>query len=333
MKHKLIILIFTIVAVIFFFSCNKSPDIADIRAQIPAKNFDNYSFNSSIPIADRIDNNDEMVLDYLKNMDGDESYTYYQLTEEEKQLLEEYLKLLPEYYLEILEKKLLGIYFINDFLGSGLSDYSFTESGELYYILVLNPMIFEKSLSELFTYKDNTCFDTTNSDLKLKIDISDDFSGLLYILMHETSHIFDYEERITPYTEPHLKDLIPPKDISSHFTDKFWIDYYEMKDFLQVDYKEQIHFYNDDIEKKISGNEMIHVYRELQKTPFASLYSYFSWAEDFAEYVTLYHFTQNLDLNYKITIRENNKQIFEYEPFENDMILSRASLLNFIIID
>ena len=107
---KLAFSIFTVIVTSFLFSCTNDPDIDDIRDIIPAKNSDNYQFNADTRIIERLNHSDKMVLDYLKNMDGDESYTYYKLSPEERILLDEYLQLLPGHYIEILKNKLLGIY-------------------------------------------------------------------------------------------------------------------------------------------------------------------------------------------------------------------------------
>jgi hypothetical protein len=322
---RILLLFYTFIILI---SCSSKKTIENIRSEIPAKNFSNYQFDVNSNLIDRVSSSNELVLNYLKNMDGDENYTYYDLSEREKALLKEYLELLPEVYQEILRKKLVGIYFVNDFLGSGLSDEMCSENGDFHYLLVFNPIIFSKTLSELVSYKVKTCFLSDSDNIKLEIDLSDEYSGLLYILLHEVTHIFDYERRITPYTESHLNELIGRKEDPSPFTDKFWIDYYQMKDVLQITYKDNLYFYTEDKNKKIPDENMLKVYRELQGTPFVSLYSYISWAEDFAEYVTFYHFTQKMNMPYRIRIFDNNTPVFEYEPFSNKMVFQRGESLD-----
>ena len=312
------------------FSCFSGVSNQGSIKNTPAKQFENYIFDSETELLDRLNNSGDLVLDYLKKMDGDETYTFYELSDSEQSLLNKYLELLPENFKEILNSRLIGIYFVNDFLGSGLADYVVSEQGELYYLLVFNQSILNKSLSELVSYKENTCFRIDNSELSMDISLSDEYAGLLYILLHEVTHIYDYANRITPYTEPHLKELIGEKEDSSPFTDKFWSDYYKMNDSLKISYKDKIHFYGENDESKISNNEMINLYRELETTPFASVYSYLSWAEDFAEYVTYYHLTQNLNMKYAIRILEGDHLLFEYEPFSNQIVLDRVRDLAFL---
>ena len=313
--------------IILILSCSSTRSLRSEVKKIPAKNYENYSFSPNTKIDERIGNSDAIVLNWLRELDSNESYTFYELKNEERTQVKEYIKLLPKYYQSVLEKKLLGIYFINDFYGSGMSDYVISESNDIYTILVFNPKVFKQSLSELVTYKENTCYKQNNDQIQLNIQISDEYSGLFYILMHECTHIIDYCERITPFVEPNIQELQRKKKEPSPFTEEYWTAYNKIKLKRNIEYKDKLNFYTKENDKKIEKSELLLVYNELKNTPFASLYSYINWAEDFAEYATFYYFTQVLNMEYNIKITENNELIFEYEPFANINVLERAKKL------
>ena len=309
-------------------SCKSENTIYDAIKNTPSKQYENYEFDRNSNITSRINSSHDIVLEALKDMDQNPDYTIYQLSESEEELLDQYISLLPQLYRNIFNERLIGIYFINDFMGSGMADYVLSENGEIYTILILNPIVLESSLSELMTYKDSSCFSTNDRQYKVNIEISDEYSGLLYILMHEATHIVDYIEHVSPYVEPNMKELGMTRETGTPFTDQFWNDYRELKDIISVEYRERIHFYAKSEKDQIANREIPLVYRELMTSPFTSLYSYYSWAEDLAEYITLYYFTQIMGMQYKISIFENELPILEYEPFLNELVLSRADKID-----
>jgi len=310
--------------VFLFLSCGNNRSPWDKIQNTPARHLNNYNFDKRSSYSQRLNVSEEIVLDYLRDIDGDPGYSFYYPNREEIDELEAYFNLLPPYVGAVCKKRLIGIYFVNGFYGSGLTDFVLDERGEIYTILVLNPKVLQVSISELFTYKDKSCFDWENSNMDLKIDISDEYSGLLYILLHETAHIVDYVDRKTPYVLPAMKELAYENENGSPFIDQFWKDYREPADFITFSSRSQLKFYSDNKEDLLNDGELVKVYNELKESPFCSLYSSINWAEDYAEYFALHHLTQNLNCNYKISIEEKGTKIFEYSPFKNDIVLSRV---------
>lgn len=315
---------------IIFNSCDSDRDFAQQIDNMSMRHLDNYNFNKENSFSQRINVSGDMVLKYMREMDSHPNYTLYNPTESEKSMLEEYLCLLPPYIYDLCKKRLVGIYFLNDFYGSGLTDFIYGENGEIYTILALNPLVFEKNISQLFTYKDNSCFKNENRDIRLEIEISNSYKGLLYILFHETAHIVDYVERETPYVHMTMKRLGFVKDNNALFTDQYWSAYRIPIETLELKYNDSLRFYAEEDERLISNRNMISVYRELEGSPFCSLYSTSNWAEDYAEYISLYYMTQVLKLKYNIKIFENEKLIYKYAPFENEQVLKRAEKLKIL---
>ena len=69
------------------------------------------------------------------------------------------------------------------------------------------------------------------------------------------------------------------------------------------------------------------VYKALQETPFASLYSMAAWFEDFAELATIYHLTEKLKQPFRISVKKNNKEIISFEPLKNKLVKKRLDQL------
>ena len=67
------------------------------------------------------------------------------------------------------------------------------------------------------------------------------------------------------------------------------------------------------------------LYTAMRRTPFASLYSSHAWSDDLAEYVAIYHWTQVLKQPYRITIQNEGKEVFEYEPMKSELVRGRFS--------
>ncbi len=74
-------------------------------------------------------------------------------------------------------------------------------------------------------------------------------------------------------------------------------------------------------------DEALPVYSALKCTPLVSLYSTSNWHEDFAEYLTVYHFTYKLGQPFSIILKENGKVIFSYKPMESDLVRGRLNFM------
>jgi hypothetical protein len=128
--------------------------------------------------------------------------------------------------------------------------------------------------------------------------------------------------------KPGILALFGEKTKQLEFTKECWVDYYTPK--TPLEYRERLTFYRTEEDEMIPAGELSEVYSELSASPFVSLYSYLSWAEDLAEYCAMYHLTQNLGLSYEISLVTDGEAIFEYRPFDSPSLLRRASHLEFL---
>lgn len=315
---KMFIVSILILSVSVFAGCLKSIS--------PVFSMKNHIHPAGRPFEKRIGLKSDIVLNRLKEIDGRKDYTFYDPSLSEiKEALDAFAKL-PPLSKKILNERLTGIYFVNDLLGSGLTEWV-DFHGETFCFMAFNPSVLNKGLSELLTLKELTSFIHDSKDISVKINCGASESGFLYILMHEAVHAVDYALRVTPYTDFTFKDFYSIKKSETSFTRGIWRDYSET--IKGYPFRTGLTFYGFGGGPKIKISEAADRYRKLSESPFVSLYSSLNWAEDLAEYLTFYHITQVMRLTFSIEVYHKNKIIYNYEPFRKPAILKRSEELTF----
>jgi hypothetical protein len=305
----------------FIISC--TPSKVDIIKENPIRRIESYNGNIDFSIAEKIIDVPENILDYLKEMDSVNNYSSYKIAEHEKLLFINYCNFLPSAYIELLNNKVIAIYFIENFKGGGMTNYLFDENDNMYITLYFNPEIFEKTISEFISYRDNSIFHS--DDVIVSIEIGGEYKALLYILLHELSHVYDYYNHVTPFTEPALKNIISHSKRTTEFVNGIWKNYYSPMERYNKGYWQNISFY--DIGERINDTGIIQMYDELMETPFVSIYSTQNWAEDFAEYYTYYYLKNYLNMEYKTKIYRKGILERNYNLKENNLINKRFGIM------
>ena len=227
-------------------SCAKKPDksIREILAGMPFKHLENYEYNLDSELINRVSETPEMILSPLREMDGVDSYESYMPNERELRQIEDCLGLLPALNGKTMKDTLLGIYFVDGFMGSGMADYVLGPNDSLYTILIFNPEALRESLSDWMTFRENSCFIRDNGRYSVEVDCGDAYTGFLYALLHESSHIVDMVEKFTPYTEPALAELQNlGLGTSTPFTRDEWEAYDTPVARYRIDHRDRISFY------------------------------------------------------------------------------------------
>jgi hypothetical protein len=278
----------------------------------------------------RIEPAPDFVIRYLREVDGNRTYSAYHPSGKDIDLIDAYLSQLPMVHQRVLQDWLIGIYLVNDFQGSGWADYVLDGGDNLYSILIFNPVVLREGLSELLTRKENSCFIQDDPCFRVLIDCGRDFKGLMYILLHETSHIVDYLQGFTPCVEEDMRGVRKaPRQITS-FVEGIWAGYAEPAkayDFLS---REKITFYGLNRGPKINITQALRMYGRLAKTPYASLYGSMNWAEDFSELVTFFHLTQKLGQRYEVRVLNGDELLLSYSPMTAPGVMARFHLLEAI---
>lgn len=300
--------------------------------EMPAKNIENYHFDPASSIGSRISEAPDFLLAYLQEMDNVDNYTSYVPSDQEWDIVASYLTELPVLHDEILKKRLIGIFFINNFIGSGMADYVLDENNDIYSLLIINPETLRHDITTWMTHRENTCFQDDSSDIEVAIECGDKYLGLMYVLLHEATHIVDYVKAMTPYTEPDIK-AIKRGEVSEStvFTKNIWQERTTPVESYKDDFQEEITFYGLGGGPILENSMAPEIYGKLQHLPFVSLYGSMNWAEDFAEYVFWIHYTQKLGQPYEIRVVQKDHLMAAYSPMDFEHVKSRISVVEELI--
>lgn len=305
--------------VLLVFSCTKNTkfDINEFKNR-PERKIDTFNGDVELSIDNKILSPPIPILNYLNKMDSTDKYKEYILSDSEKQLFLTYFYLLPDKYQQIVNKKLVAVYFIENFLGGGMADFVYDRNGNILNVLYLNPDILNYSLSEWITIRDNASF-LDNEKVVIDVNCGDNYKGLLQVLFHEVSHIYDYHYHFTPYMFELLRDQNTIN--KTVFTNNIWEN--NIKPIEKYNYLSPTNFsgwgQTNKIDKLLASDLII----KLSKTPFSSLYGSTGWTEDFAETFTWWYLHQYFNIEYVVKIYENNQQITEYCPTRNQLVQNR----------
>ncbi|MEO6282919.1 MAG: hypothetical protein ABIN80_13435 [Dyadobacter sp.] len=220
------------------------------------------------------------------------------LTAEESGQLEKVFAELPPLHQQVLKEHLASISFLDDMPNTALTSTLNFGSDFPVFNITIRAAIFKQNASEWMSEKERTCFNAANSPLVVSCEIGQ-LSALLYVMLHETTHIVDGVLQIAKgnFGTGTWHDITR---IAPEFSDAL-IDStrYRGGKPLPIDRAEKL-------------------YQALSLTPFVSLFSTSRWHEDLAEYLSVYHFTQKLGQPFRITIRDKGKEIFIYEPMKSN---------------
>jgi len=210
-------LIFCFSLIFFIFACS-------------SKNNDPYRFfvnniNLSSTIESRIKPVPENVISWLNDMDVTDNYSYT-LTRDEELLFISYIQLLPETFQPIIAEKVIAIYFIHNFTGGGMTMPTFDKKGNMYMVWFYNTEILRRTVSNWINFRENSFFDD-DCNTSIRVDCTDDYAALIHTLVHEASHVYDYYNHITPFTEPEFQN--ESSSLSTDFSSMVWETYSQPK--------------------------------------------------------------------------------------------------------
>lgn len=304
---------------IIFYACG--PDLKQTIMKNPARHFRNYSFNSESSLKSRVCPASEIVLSHLRKMDNMDDYKAYIPEKNEMSIIGNSFDNLPPLTRSLLRERLLGIYFITNLLGSGLTDWVVDKDNNIYMFMVFNPEVLKKNFSELITSKEKTCFKNDDSSIELSFDCGKRYNGFLYILLHESTHAVDYVMDITPYTEKIIQRFQANTKNETEFTSGIWMEY--SRTYLKYPFRDDVTFYGFGNGPKMKISEAVDIYTQLSMSPFPSLYGSTNWAEDLAEFVTFYHYTEKMKQKFVINLYRDGKIIYTAEPMKNPEVRKR----------
>jgi hypothetical protein len=316
-KNMKAIIIFILVFSFFSCSCQQNQNVH------PFQQIENYNGDVTLPINERLMTAPQKIIGFLNDFDKVDFYSNYELLEEEKHLFMDYYNLLPTNYKGIISEKVIGIYFISNFLGGGMTLPVFDKNENMYMVIFFNPDILHQNISEWITYRDNTAFMNDNSNISLIVDCNSNYYGLIHTLLHEASHVYDHYNYITPFPVKHSKTS--ESEFPTEFVSGIWEEYDKAVEEYDFRYRTELSFYTQ--EESLTINNAFEIISSLKNTPFTSLYGSMNWEEDFAETFTWYYLNELLEINYIVNLFEDERLIYVYNFKENELVNNRYRLI------
>jgi hypothetical protein len=316
----------SLIALLVLASCagrpkNGQPSLDELRR---APNHQASSFAPDLAAAlaksvpERIGTLPAAVLDVYSKADGKPEYAAYAPSAAERELFARYFELLPSAFKAAMEARLLGIYFIENFAGGGMSDFAFgPDKDSLYSVLILNPKILKLSLAEWIAYRDASPY-AAGVSLISTCPGGEKYLGLIHTLTHEAAHIYDYANRATPFVEPALErfglgaSTATPGPADSAFARGIWIGYSKPVAAYTIPRRAETSAYG--LGAALPVSVALDQYRALAVTPFASFYGSGSWAEDFAEAATWTYMRERLGIRYEVAVLRGGAVELRFAP-------------------
>ncbi|OQP53339.1 hypothetical protein A4D02_22785 [Niastella koreensis] len=251
------------------------------------------------------------------------SPTEHIITDEERKKIDSAFSLLPPLHKRVLKERLKSISFLDNMPNTALtSSFNYEEKYNLYHI-TFRAGILKETVSQWLTWKENTGFDTAHSPLRIHVE-GGQMNALVYVLLHETTHVVDGSLGIASKREGKLLDPSSAPDFAAGIWEQKGLNVLlpQLRDTLlqQIIYRTG---------KRLPIDSAIAVYQALQKKPFVSLYGSCARSEDLAEYVTVYHMTHMLKQPFKIVVTKDNKKIFEYAPMQSVIVQERLGQMKY----
>lgn len=276
-----------------------------------------YGFDPTSPLLSRVQKTSDAVLKMLTE-EGDVAPTDHPLTEIEQRQLAIAIAALPPLHQHILRTRLRRISFLNGMPNTALTSTVNPDDPKPLFDLTIRAGVLHQSVSEWLTQKERTCFDATGSPLRVSIEAGKQ-AALLYVLLHEATHMVDASLQLTP---PSLPPSSPAQNASSKaFTQGVWTNRNTPVPSYYDPLREQGRFRSGG--KVLPIDQAEAVYQSLRRTPFVSLYGTASWHEDLAEYVAVYHWTQKFKQPYRIVLHKSEQTVFMYEPMRSNLVRRR----------
>lgn len=242
------------------------------------------------------------------------------LTPAEKEKVNKAFAHLTPLHQRILKKHLYSISFMDNMPNTALTSLLESGSGPKMFNITFRAGLLDETISEWATWRENTCFKPEDQgNYKVRVE-GGKMDALLYVLLHEATHVVDAVTEVTPYFAE--KDSIAAP---TPYTKNVWRMVTVPEDPYIDSLLEQTRFRSG---KPMPINLAPEVYRKLAKTPFPSLYGMAAWSEDLAELVSVYHMTSKLNQPFHVVVIKDNIEVARFEPMKNTLVRQRLDQLS-----
>ena len=241
------------------------------------------------------------------------------LTEIEREKVVRAFSILPPLHQKVLKEHLHSISFMDNMPNTALTSPVEISGSTKKFNITFRAGIINETISKWASWKENTYYiKPGDSEYEVVVNAGN-LDAIIYVLLHEATHIVDAVLNITPAVDE-MDMVVSP----TPFTTDVWHKMNVPKEESTNDVLETTRFRAG---KPLPISSAPEIYQALQKSPFASLYSMASWSEDLAELVTIYHLTKKMDQPYEILVKNKGTTVFEYKPFANKRVVKRKKIM------
>lgn len=261
---------------------------------------------------------DDELIDFLWKMNEkggfSERPTKVSLSTEQKSTVVEAIADLPSKVQQLINDNILGIAFVENLGGSGL-----TESllGEAYRkgFMVFDIKVLRLKANDWCSWKENTPFAPAPGwKLRCRIERKSGDTvknAFQYIFLHEAGHALNLT---APYIE-HWNDWITTEEklARQRFPRISWtFQEHELvsKDEAAFPLRKKVRYYSD---QQLPMEQAKDVYQQLEKTSFPTLYAATNYGDDWAEAFANYVHVVMLKRPFEIELTRDGKKVLRYE--------------------
>lgn len=241
------------------------------------------------------------------------------LTAVQKEKVRKAFEQLPTVHQRILRQHLQSISFMDNMPNTALTSLLDSAGGPNRFNITFRASLLDETISEWATWKENTGFEPTANGLyRVRVE-GGNLDAILYVLMHEATHIVDAILNITPHPAQ-TQVVVEP----TRFTKGVWQTLNVPDEKYKDSLLEKTRFRSG---RPMPINLAPAVYRTLSTTPFPSLYAMAAWSEDIAELATIYHLTTRLNQPFYVVVTKDQVELARFDPMKNKRAKQRLKQL------
>ncbi len=226
---------------------------------------------------------------------------------------------LPPLHQRILKQHLQSISFMDNMPNTALTSLIDSGGGTKRFNITFRAGLLDETISKWATWKENTCFKPAGkAGYQVRVE-GGTMDAILYVLLHESTHVVDAVREITPRFAQ--KDSVVKP---TPFIKDVWRTVNVPEDRYIDSLLEKTRFRSGQL---VAISLAPKVYHKLSKTPFPSLYGMAAWSEDLAELATIYHLTTRLNQPFHVVVTKDNVELARFEPMKNVLVRRRLDQL------
>lgn len=293
----------------------KSADSAQIKATQAQ-----YDLVPDVPLIERVGQTPDSVLTIFR--EAGMSPRLYSPSESDLKKILVAIELLPPLHQKVLKQRLRKISLLNDMPNTALTSTVNSDDPISLFDITIRAAILGQSAAEWITEKESSCFERNETTFSLRADVGK-ITAIQYVLLHEATHIVDATMEITPSLIQ--KPEGDRQEIATPFTEGVWenartpVSRYRNSGLMSIRFRQG--------GKVMDASKMKDLYEALGKTPFVSLYGSSARTEDLAEYLTVYHLTQELHQPFRISVYDGAREVLCHDPMASEITQKRFALM------